>query len=66
MDKDWRELLVVESPTRAALIKALLEENEIPVIILNQKDSSYLNFGSIKIHVLAKDVIRAKALIKEL
>jgi len=36
----------------------MLEENEIPVQVLNKLDSSYLNFGDIEIYVPAhlKDI----------
>ncbi len=36
----------------------MLEENNIPVIVMNKQDSSYLNFGEIEIHVPAhvKDI----------
>ena len=65
MNDNWREIASVESPAKAALIQGLLEENKIPVIVLNQKDSSYMSFGFIKIHVRPEDVIQAKQLIKD-
>lgn len=66
MQDEWKEILSLNSQARAYLVKSLLEEHDIKVILLNQKDSSYLAFGEIKVHVLAKDVIVAKKLIENL
>ena len=35
----------------ASIVQGLLEENNIPVQILNKLDSSYLNFGDIEVYV---------------
>lgn len=50
---------------RAHLAKALLHENNIEAIILNQQDSLYQSFGDIIIFVPKTDLIRAKRLLEE-
>jgi hypothetical protein len=35
----------------ASIIKGMLEENNIPVFLMNKQDSSYLNFGEVEIYV---------------
>jgi hypothetical protein len=35
----------------ASIIQGMLEENEIPVQVMNRQDSSYLNFGDIELYV---------------
>jgi hypothetical protein len=35
----------------ASIIKGMLEENNIPVFLMNKQDSSYLNFGELEIYV---------------
>ena len=35
----------------ASIVKGLLEENNVPVYLMNKQDSSYLNFGEIELYV---------------
>ncbi len=49
----------------ATMLKGMLEENEIPVQILNKKDSSYLTFGYIEIYVPLKFKELADSLLKK-
>ena len=61
--KDWFLLLKTRSYAEASILQGMLEENNIPVQLLNKQDSSYLNFGDIELYVpiTLKDV--AKGLI---
>lgn len=36
---------------KASIIKGMLEENNVPVSLLNKQDSSYVNFGEIELYV---------------
>jgi len=45
------------------LIAGKLESNGIESLILNMKDSTYNDFGSIELYVHSKDVVRAKYII---
>lgn len=49
----------------AHLIKGLLEEEDIDVILLNQKDSAYQIFGYFELYVHPSDEERAKKIIAE-
>ncbi len=49
--KEWHLLLKTLSMAEASIVQGLLEENNIPVQILNKLDSSYLNFGDIEVYV---------------
>jgi len=66
--KQWHLLFKTREYTQASIIQGMLEENEIPVQVLNKLDSSYLNFGDIEIYVpahlkeLANDLLQ-KALL---
>ncbi len=51
--KQWHLLFKTRDYTEASIIQGMLEENEIPVQVLNKLDSSYLNFGDIEIYVPA-------------
>ena len=64
----WRLLFKTRDYPEASIIQGMLEENEIPVQVLNKLDSSYLNFGDIEIYVpvhlkdIANDLLQ-KALL---
>ena len=47
----WFLLYTTSNPAEASIIKGMLEENNIPVFVMNKQDSSYLNFGDIEIYV---------------
>jgi hypothetical protein len=47
----WQLLLKTKSFVEANIVKGMLEENNIPVQLLNKQDSSYLIFGEIEIYV---------------
>jgi len=54
MDEDKKNWFLIYTTTQsfqAAIIQGKLEENNIPVIVLNRQDSSYLVFGEIEIYV---------------
>lgn len=55
---DWFKIYATRNYTEAAIIKGMLEENNITVILMNKQDSSYLNFGDIELYVPAhlKDI----------
>jgi hypothetical protein len=44
----------------------MLEEHEIDAVVLNKKDSSYLNFGQLEVFVPEQDQQTAEALILSL
>lgn len=50
MDK-WFLIYSTQNFTQASIIKGMLEENTIPVTLMNKQDSSYLNFGEIELYV---------------
>ena len=47
----WYKLYITRNYAEAVIIKGMLEENNIEVVILNKRDSSYLNFGDIELYV---------------
>ena len=60
---DWIKVYESQTPWQADLVKAMLEENDIPAIVMNQRDSSYQVFGSAKVMVQADFQQTAEALI---
>ena len=47
----WALLRKFRSPVRAALMKAVLEEQYIPAIVLNKRDTAYDLFGYAELYV---------------
>jgi hypothetical protein len=65
---DWYPVYSTTENHRAHIAKALLEEEDIPAVILDKQDSSYVNFNQLSpIHLLvqSQDVIRAKHLLEK-
>jgi len=47
---DWTIVYTTRDPWSGELVKQILEENQIEVVSLNKKDSSY-HFGDISLYV---------------
>ena len=62
MEEQWVVIFRCTAPYKAELLKAVLEENEIPTVVINKKDSSYL-FGEIEVYVTQDDVMKAKQIV---
>jgi hypothetical protein len=60
---DWFKLYITRNYAEAAIIKGMLEENNVPVFILNKQDSSYLAFGEIELYVPSHLMDIAKQLL---
>ncbi len=63
MEKDWK--IVYENPNevRVEIVKAVLEESEIPAVIVNQKDTMY-QFGNYKVYVNQAHINEATKIIR--
>jgi hypothetical protein len=64
----WQRIFSTQNVAEASIIKGMLEENRVPVMLINKQDSSYLNFGEIELHVpsilqdLAKQLVNQNLL----
>ena len=65
MDYNWIKIYASTDPFKIELLKGFLDQNNIVAMSINKKDSSYLAFGEIELLVDAKDVMKAKILIKK-
>ena len=65
MDYNWIKIYTSTDPFKIELLKGFLDQNNIVAMSINKKDSSYLAFGEIELLVDAKDVMKAKTLIKK-
>jgi hypothetical protein len=60
----WEKLYETPVKHRAEMMRALLENNNIPTVILNKQDSSYL-FGHFEVHVHTDYMIQALIVLEQ-
>lgn len=61
----WQKVFSTRVYPEVAIIKGMLEENQIPVQLLNKQDSSYPMFGDIQLFVPGQYAITAQELINK-
>ena len=59
---NWQKIFSTRNPAEASIIQGMLEENQIPVQLLNKQDSIYL-FGDLQIYVPIQYLETAKQLL---
>jgi len=59
----WKEVYSADLEYKAIIVKALLEENEIPAQLVNRRDQAYL-FGEVCVFVPANLTIKALNIIE--
>lgn len=60
----WQVVYSDGFPPAVELRRSVLEENGIPAVILNKRDSSYL-FGFVELLVQDEDADRARAVLQD-
>ena len=60
------KVLSTDNPNKAAIVKQMLEENNIKVVLLNKQDSSYLMFGLVEIYVQEDQLENTENLLKKI
>lgn len=60
------KVLSTDNPNKAAIVKQMLEENNIKVVLLNKQDSSYLMFGLVELYVKEDQLEETENLLKEI
>jgi membrane protease YdiL (CAAX protease family) len=61
--EDWKKVYSSPNLSSATIIASILEENQIPVKVLNRKDSAYVLMGEAEVYVLSEFIDKATALI---
>lgn len=65
MEGDWVKIYSSGKQYEIELIHGLLDENDIPSIIMNKQDSAYL-FGEFELYVDRSMILKAKTLIQNI
>ena len=60
------KVLSTDNPNKAAIVKQMLEENNIKVVLLNKQDSSQIMNGLVELYVQEDQVEKTENLLKEI
>jgi len=66
MQAGWKCVFRSSFEHTAELVRVMLEEHDIDAVVMNKRDSSYLNFGQLEVFVPEQDQQTAEALILSL
>jgi len=66
MEKDWKQVFLTGELYQAEIAKELLENSEINSVIMNHKDSEFIQIGDIEVYVNEADEEKAVEILKEL
>ena len=64
MNKDWFKIFSSNELIQVEIIKNFLLSKNVPAVILNNQDSSYLMFGTIDLYINLKNKNKAINLLK--
>ncbi len=59
----WVKIFSSADPIECGIIRSMVEEHEIPVVILNQQDSAYVSIGEIQLLAPVESADEARLLI---
>lgn len=62
---DWVSIYISDQPHKIEIVKAFLDDNRIPTVSVNKKDSAYITIGDIELFCRTEDAVLASFLIKE-
>ncbi|WP_026955286.1 putative signal transducing protein [Algoriphagus vanfongensis] len=62
--ENWIKVFESEMQVRAEIVKGILEENDIPAVVLNKKETVYQVFGTYEVHVSRENLLQATNLIQ--
>ena len=62
--ENWIKVYEDQNQIRAEIVKAVLEENGIPAVVMNKKETVYHVFGTYEVLVIQGDAPAAMQLIQ--
>jgi hypothetical protein len=63
MDEQWEAIFSSPKLYQVEIMKSLLEDENIPCVIVNKQDSAYIVIGEIELYVKSEDILKAKLII---
>ena len=64
MEKDWVKVFSTSDVFKANLVKDLLDNNDIPAVVLNKKETLTVIIGEAEVYVKREDTVKAINLLK--
>ena len=64
MEKEWVKVYSDTFEPKVEMFRIQLQNDGIPALVLNQKDSAHVHIGAVKLYVKRNNVIKAKHLIE--
>ncbi|EMS34863.1 hypothetical protein C943_03185 [Mariniradius saccharolyticus AK6] len=61
---NWQPVFKDSSPVRVEIVKAILEENDIPAVVLNKQESVYKLHGAYEVLVPKNEFLKAINIVK--
>lgn len=61
---NWKKVFTNNQQHKAEIVKAILEENDIPAVVISKKDSLY-QLGNYEVHVSSENILPALKMIDD-
>lgn len=61
---NWQKVFTNNQQHKAEIVKAVLEENDMPSVVVSKKDSLY-QLGNYEVYVSSEDVLKAVKMIND-
>jgi len=61
----WERLFTSDKAYRVEILRGLLEGADIPCVVMNKQDSSYITIGEIDLLVKRSDILRANQIVHQ-
>ncbi len=65
MEKEWKSIYISNKMHMVEIVKAVLADNDIPSVVVDKRDSSYISIGDIEVYVSEENAILAHVIIEQ-
>ncbi|TAH41326.1 MAG: hypothetical protein EYC69_08550 [Bacteroidetes bacterium] len=65
MEKEWKRIYISNKIHLVEIVRAVLADNDIPSVVVDKRDSSYISIGDIEVYVSEENAILAQVLIEQ-
>ncbi|REJ84058.1 MAG: hypothetical protein DWQ44_03965 [Bacteroidetes bacterium] len=65
MERDWESVYISDKIHLVEIVRAVLEDNNIPSVAIDKRDSSYIGIGDIEVYVHPDNSILARLIIEQ-
>ena len=65
MKNGWKRVYVSNKMHLVEIVKAVFSDNEIPSVVIDKRDSSYISVGDIEVYVAEENALLARVIIEQ-